>query len=224
MDTSTSITAPDSVFFRGQWHAATWLAEVVDESTGELIITATLAGAEREPVVAALRMTMELARKLRAAAGFEGARPGVEERLDELERKHDAFYATVQTAFALAQRADAEAEMREVAGEAARNAVGGCSYQLTEHWQRIEELTSGMIALEERLHTLSGVVRLTQGRLALVADDGTADALTGQYAGLSRRVDWLRSDVQDMRIRLDALWLALDGPEDRLKEVHDARG
>lgn len=49
----------------------------------------------------------------------------------------------------------------------------------------------------------------------------TDDALTGQYAGLSRRVDWLRSDVQDMRIRLDALWLALDGPEDRLKEVSD---
>lgn len=70
MDTSTSITAPDSVFFRGQWHAATWLAEVVDESTGELIITATLAGAEREPVVTALRMDMGLARGLRLQAGL----------------------------------------------------------------------------------------------------------------------------------------------------------
>lgn len=70
MDTSTSITAPDSVFFRGQWHAATWLAEVVDESTGELIITATLAGAEREPVVTALRMDMALARGLRLQAGL----------------------------------------------------------------------------------------------------------------------------------------------------------
>lgn len=33
------------------------------------------------------------------------------------------------------------------------------SYQLTEHWQRIDELTSGMIALEERLHTLTGALR-----------------------------------------------------------------
>ncbi len=71
MDTSTSITAPDSVFFRGQWHAATWLAEVVDESTGELVLTATvLEDGQGAPVVAALRMSMELARGLRLQAGL----------------------------------------------------------------------------------------------------------------------------------------------------------
>lgn len=49
----------------------------------------------------------------------------------------------------------------------------------------------------------------------------TDDALTGQYAGLSRRVDWLHSDVQDMRIRLDAYGVMIRRMENRIKEVSD---
>jgi len=38
------ITVPSSVFVNGQWATAHWMADVVDDETGELMITATLAG------------------------------------------------------------------------------------------------------------------------------------------------------------------------------------
>jgi hypothetical protein len=72
MDT---LMVPSSVYIDGQWHAAHWAVEVVDESSGELVITATVAG-PGAPRVAALRMDMDLAQRLRAAAGFgEGPAP-----------------------------------------------------------------------------------------------------------------------------------------------------
>lgn len=70
MDT---ITVPSSVFVNGQWATAHWMVDVVDDSTGEMIITATvLPDGQGAPVVAALRMDMGLARELRAMAGFGG--------------------------------------------------------------------------------------------------------------------------------------------------------
>jgi len=89
-------------------------------------------------------------------------------------------------------------------------------------WLRVARCASGGVYYLEAAmtdydcRTIEDRLAALEARLAQ-----TDDALTGQYAGLSRRVDWLRSDVQDMRLRLDALWLALDGPEDRLKEVSD---
>jgi len=87
-----SITVPGSVFVNGQWATAHWMADVVDDETGELMITATLAGeGGHGPVVTALRMDMELARQLRAMALSGAEQPcydcrtnGV--RLDALER------------------------------------------------------------------------------------------------------------------------------------------
>lgn len=70
MDT---VTASNSVFVNGQWATAHWHAEVVDEATGDLVITAVLASDAGGPVVSALRMTSDLVRELRVMAGLEEA-------------------------------------------------------------------------------------------------------------------------------------------------------
>lgn len=71
-----TITVPNSVYMDGQWFAAQWAVELVDDSSGELVITATVAG-PGAPRVAALRMDMGLASDLRAQAGFvERPAPG----------------------------------------------------------------------------------------------------------------------------------------------------
>lgn len=64
-----AINAPQSVYVDGQWLDAQWLVETVDGASGEMVITATVIG-EGAPVVTALRMNMDLARQLRAMAGF----------------------------------------------------------------------------------------------------------------------------------------------------------
>lgn len=87
-----SITVPGSVFVNGQWATAYWMADVVDDETGELVITATLAGEGGQgPVVTALRMDMGLARRLRAMALSGAEQPCYDcrtngERLATIER------------------------------------------------------------------------------------------------------------------------------------------
>lgn len=66
------ITIPNSVYIDGQWATATWLAEIADPATGELIITATINQPTR---VAALRLTNDMMRDLRIMAGFTGPTP-----------------------------------------------------------------------------------------------------------------------------------------------------
>lgn len=86
------ITIPNSVYIDGQWATATWLAEIADPATGELIITATINQPTR---VAALRMNMDLARRLRAMAMQQMPEPGcydcrtTGERLAALEARLD---------------------------------------------------------------------------------------------------------------------------------------
>lgn len=83
------ITIPNSVYIDGQWATATWLAEIADPATGELIITATINQPTR---VAALRMNMDLARRLRAMAMQQMPEPGcydcrtTGQHLESLER------------------------------------------------------------------------------------------------------------------------------------------
>lgn len=67
-----TITAPDTIFYAGQWRPAHWCPEVVDPSTGELLVSATLASPPYEVVV--LRLTMELVRDLRKLAGLTNIR------------------------------------------------------------------------------------------------------------------------------------------------------
>lgn len=64
------------------------------------------------------------------------------------------------------------------------------SYQLTEHWQRIDELTSGMIALEERLHTLTGALRAQATEIGdLRSRLARAESMESYYdAELTRRL------------------------------------
>lgn len=80
-----AIYSRQSVYLDGRWMDARWMVETLDGETGEMVITATVIG-EGAPVVAALRMDMGLAARLREAAGFEGARPGVEEQIAEIWR------------------------------------------------------------------------------------------------------------------------------------------
>lgn len=80
-----AIYSRQSVYLDGRWMDAQWLVETLDGETGEMVITATVIG-EGAPIVTALRMDMGLAARLREAAGFEGARPGVEEQIAEIWR------------------------------------------------------------------------------------------------------------------------------------------
>lgn len=66
------LTIPNSVYIDGQWFAATWLAEIADQTTGELIITATIKDPAR---VAALRLTNDMMSDLRTQAGLTGPTP-----------------------------------------------------------------------------------------------------------------------------------------------------
>lgn len=66
------LTIPNSVYIDGQWFAATWLAEIADPATGELVITATV---EQPTRVAALRLTNDMMSDLRTQAGFTGPTP-----------------------------------------------------------------------------------------------------------------------------------------------------
>jgi len=179
------IDARRSVFVNGEWLDAEWRVETLDGETGEMVITATVMG-PGAPVVTALRMSMELAARLREAAGFEGALEAepcydcrtTTERLEALERrvKADADALAVQYARVLEnlstlatrqtlleERVDGLSSwLGKVTRETARDAVGEWSDELTSHWQRIEALTSRLNEMEERTDTLSGVVRLTR--------------------------------------------------------------
>ena len=82
------ITIPQSIFLEGQWFDAHWLAEVADDTTGELIITATTTTPAR---IIALRMTTDLVRQLRIMAGFDAPpkpqTPTLDEQIDYLCRQ-----------------------------------------------------------------------------------------------------------------------------------------
>jgi hypothetical protein len=77
-----SVKAPNSVFIAGKWWPAHWRAEIVNETTGEIVITVTIDVPGLAPQVLALRMDMSLARALRQLAGFvEAPAPTNEEIL-----------------------------------------------------------------------------------------------------------------------------------------------
>ena len=111
------ITVAKSVFVDGQWTDAQWDVACVDGGTGELIITAIVAGRDA-PVVTALRMDMETARRLRTMAGFSGT-PAAEpydcrttgERLQALETEQRLASRTLHAALnEIERRLDDSAE------------------------------------------------------------------------------------------------------------------
>lgn len=189
-----AISVEQSVYLDGQWLDALWMVETVDGESGEMVITATVAG-PGAPHVAALRMDMELVRQLRAGAGFVEARPEPEGWM--------------------------MAEIREAVGEVMR----GYGNELTEHWRRLELLTSDLDTLERRVDVLSGMmarfaqaIDVWESRLALAADDAAirrtqalTQAMEESYDpehDASRVTQWdvlLLSMVLDIEARLVAL-------------------
>lgn len=100
-----TIRMEKSVFLNGRWVDAQWDVACVDGGTGELIITAIVTAGRDAPVVTALRMDMETARRLREMAGFSAA-PSVEpydcrttgERLQALETEQRLASRTLHAA------------------------------------------------------------------------------------------------------------------------------
>lgn len=185
------ITVPSSVFVNGRWATAHWMADVVDEATGEMVITATLVGEGEGPVVTALRMDMALARGLRAMAGF-GADGSDEadggcydcrtngERIENLERE---TLVDRQVLHAMANRVDALEAMVN-----------------NEHARRI-------LALETSL------------RAHLPEQRGRLDALEKRINELGQLSEAIIRDCVDIETRVDALeaWqiaVAQDGDDD----------
>lgn len=109
-----------SMMVDGRWCDAAWAVEMVDGESGELTISVSQIGVGGKGM--ALRMSMQLARRLRAMAGFGDGSDGADgsdcydcrttgERLTELE---EAIQADIQERFAdrkqlhsLANRLDA---------------------------------------------------------------------------------------------------------------------
>lgn len=123
------LKAVDSVYVAGQWRDATWLAEVVDPETGELVLTATVDGPDggSAPVVCALRLTGNMLRGLRRTAGFEGPLPvdvarakmavwrrGVELAIAELEMGETGAQIVLRQLLELGGEGEMDGEMDEM--------------------------------------------------------------------------------------------------------------
>lgn len=82
MNTSPTPIKRD-IYLDGQWLEATWLARVVDPSTGEIVLTVTADPSEAPTRVAVLLLDQALMAALRAQAGFDGPLPS--QRADAAE-------------------------------------------------------------------------------------------------------------------------------------------
>lgn len=67
---TTIITIHQSFYYNGLWQAANWSARVVDDATGEIVLSAELPSGDNNGPFAALRLTMADVAKLRTLAGF----------------------------------------------------------------------------------------------------------------------------------------------------------
>lgn len=156
MDT---VTVPNSVYVDGQWATAHWMAEVVDEATGELVITATVAG-EGAPHVAALRMDATLVRDLRRMVGFGATDGGADERMtvDYVSVWQERGIREVIERIA-AYDIMLRRELRRVEGDvrdrAMRTELQGEKNYLTEYCNnldsRVASIDQRITALEQRL-------------------------------------------------------------------------
>ena len=165
------ITVAKSVFVDGQWTDAQWDVACVDGGTGELIITAIVAGRDA-PVVTALRMDMETARRLREMAGFSAA-PSVEpydcrttgERLQALETEQRLASRTLHAALnEIERRLDA-----------------------------LEAAATPAIANREWMTATEGVLNQIEARLVALEAAGPAVADGRWMAEIERRLDALEA-------------------------------
>lgn len=93
-----TIEIAQSILYRGIWQAAEWRAQIVNEETGEILLTAS--SPADEDALIGVRLTTENVRQLRTLVAFADAnmrrdRDAIdcydcrttEERLDELEEQ-----------------------------------------------------------------------------------------------------------------------------------------
>lgn len=199
-----SITVPRSVFVNGQWATAHWMADVVDESTGELVITATLAGEGGQgPVVTALRMDMDLARRLRTMAMEQTSEPGCYDCRTTGERlavQEDRLQTLSDTMRRIVAEIDQRLDALEALLEETTDLVGTLSAR-----QRNDEVAFG-----DRLSEI-------ERRLATIERRQEEDAATfGQHA---RRLDGIDEELGDQTQRLSALEERVSEVERLLKEM-----
>lgn len=221
------ITIPNSVYIDGQWFAATWLAEIADQTTGELIITATVKQPTR---VAALRLTNDMMSDLRIQAGFTGPTPvqraasaaaelaymreSVQFAADMLFRGHQRFLNWPHEAI------DAEAYLRQLLTLGRDNtpdpsnpsAPSAPCYDCRTTGDRLASLEKMITSLHE--HQVLDARRI--GRLDIAT--GHADSMAeAQINALEQRLDAIEAGMASLKkviTSLHEVWM--DKIEQRL--------
>ena len=222
---SEAFFSPNSVYVDGQWHGATWLAEVTDPGTGELVITATVVGeAGAAPSVTALRMDMELARRLRASVMGEegkeyycrttGERLAVQEdRLQILSdttrrivagivQRLDALDVQIATVDRATGHADSQAEAQSDALEQRLAALEGVSGELAF---TVNDLMHRMIEREAAAAEAPPLSMHEKQRL---------DDITVKLRETAHQADALERRLVDVETRVEGLTTPLGAWED----------
>jgi len=160
------------------------MAYVVDESTGELVITATLAGVgDQGPVVTALRMDMALAQQLRAMAGFFKG-----EHLVDGSGGSDCYDCRTT-----GERLAVQEDRLQILSDTMRRIVAEIDQRLYDeekatalHNQRLNAITKRLEALETKNASATVHLNLVPGAVRRI------DELERQIKNLAAATNWDR--------------------------------
>lgn len=190
------ITVPNSVYIDGQWHAATWLAEIVDDSTGELIITATIEDPAR---VAALSLTNDMLRALRTQAGFTGPTPS--QRAD-------------RTAAELAYWRRSVEHCVDVLMAPARQTGGDPRHALVDAESYLRNLLVGDDAPRYDCRTTGERLAVQEDRLQILSD-----TMRRIVADIDRRLDAMETISRDIKPVLESYENSLNDLVERMVAI-----
>lgn len=208
------LKAVESVYVAGQWRDATWLAEVVDPETGELVLTATVVNGQAAPVVSAVRLTGAMLRELRRLAGFSGPLP-----VDEARAELAYWRESVQFAVGLL----------EEGRQPGRNIVTASGHA-QEYLRQLLELGGGMDEMDGGMDGPCYDCRTTEQRVAELEIElprkeqlihGLANRLAALEAAASPAIA-NRAWMDAVESNLDTLGEKLVDLEDKLNHVAGA--
>lgn len=200
-----TVTVPNSVYIEGQWFAAHWAAEVVDDDSGELVLTATVDGSA--PRVTALKLEMETVGALRRAAGFDGPLPS--QRADAAEADLRYWRESVEFAVRMLERGrqggsvrreaeNAESYLRQLLEMQAATDEADC-YDCSTNAQRMADLEARVKGLTTALGACaaSATVDAQGKRLSALGDEIATVRATGHgFHRLEARIDALVEQVR----------------------------
>lgn len=190
------VSIPLSFYYNGIWQSANWSARVVDDDTGEIVLSAELPSGDDNGPFAALRLTMADVVTLRTLAAFTQSIPVQQSdpshssnpsELGDVGRRLAALEAVVSPAIANREWMD-EIEKRLAAVEAA-----AADHRLAEdRWQarqddQLAELTDRLAALEERLTEIDELATEAREEKATADDTLLTVDIMAVYEMMARR-------------------------------------